>query len=116
MRTLATDRELDALRDEDLDVKDPDRYKRKARHRIRKRIDRLKTELDALDTLEPELADALRVRVCSRDDEIADQMREVQREMQRLAKMLAERDGDRAIPHSVLADLLSAEDDNIDLD
>ena len=115
MRAIATDRELAALRG-DADVKNPARYRRKARHRVRQRIDRLDTELDALDTAEPELADALRVRVCARDDEIADQMHRVQQEMHRLARMLAEQDSERPIPHAVLADLLAAEDDEIDLD
>lgn len=113
--TIASDRELDALAG-NADVERPDAYRRNARSRIRDRIERLEHELDRLTEVEPELADALRVRVCTRDDEIADQMREVQREMQELARMLAERDSERGIPHSVLADLLAADDESIDID
>lgn len=115
MRAIATDRELDALRG-DADVQRPEDYRRKARHRIRNRIERLETELNQLSEVEPELAQSLRARVCARDDEIADQMQTVLREMQALAELLADQDADRPIPHGVLADLIEAEDESIDVD
>lgn len=116
MRTLATNRELAALRGDADNVEHPEDYRRKVRYRIRNRIDRLETELDELEDLEPELAQSLRARICPRDEEIADQMQTVLDEMQALGELLAERDTDRPIPDSVMGDLLRAKQESIDVD
>lgn len=96
MRALATDREIAALQG-DADVQNPEDYRRKARYRIRNRIDRLEHELDSLNDVAPELVAALRLRVCTHDgedDELNDQLHAARREIRRLAQMIAEEDAD----------------------
>lgn len=73
MATLASDRELAALKGELADeVQNPDDYQRKARYRIRQRIERLEHELSVLEEIEPGLADTVRARILhDQDDDIA---------------------------------------------
>lgn len=67
-RALLTDREREVLRGEADDVEHPGQYQSKIRSRVKRRAERLETDMTLLQDVAPEIADDLHDRICADHD------------------------------------------------
>jgi len=88
-RALLTDREREVLRGDATDVKNPKEYRSKIRSRLKKRLDQLETDIDLLDTHEPELAADLYDRVCGDQER---RLARLEREVEELREEIRNKD------------------------